>query len=222
MKCWICGNKATTGEHKTKASDLRALYGSVSQKKPLFFHTDQRRNQKVGSIKSNKFKFDALICSHCNSARTAPHDKAWEQLSKFLREKNPAIKKGDAISLHKIFPGAVSKSMLYVHLFFVKLFGCAIVEHGIPIDIGPFAEAILQQILHPKVFLAFGSSLNMGTGLTNMETANINGRCVYATWFYIVEPVAVNVIYAEPSEKREGLVHAWNPSTISKCINVGF
>ena len=25
MNCWICGNKATTGEHKTKASDLRAL-----------------------------------------------------------------------------------------------------------------------------------------------------------------------------------------------------
>jgi len=222
MECWICGNEATTGEHKTKASDLRALYGSVSQKKPLFLHTDQRRNQKVGSIKSNKFKFDALICSHCNNARTAPHDKAWGQLSKFLREKRPAIKKGDAISLHKIFPGAVSKSMLYVHLFFVKLFGCAIVEHGVPIDIDPFAEAILQQIPHPKVFLAFGSSLNMGTGLTNMETDNINGRCAYANWFYIVEPVAVNVIYSEPSEKREGLVHAWHPSTISKRINAGF
>lgn len=222
MKCWICGNEATTGEHKTKASDLHALYGSVSQKKPLFLHTDQRINQKVGSIKSNKFKFDALICPHCNNARTARHDKAWEQLSKFLREKRPAIKKGDAISLHKVFPGAVSKSMLDAHLFFVKLFGCAIVEHRVPIDICPFAEAILKQIPHPKVFLAFGSFLNMGTGLTNIQTATINGRCVYATWFYLVEPVAVNVIYAEPSEKRKGLVHAWHPSTISKCIHAEF
>ena len=222
MKCWICGHEATTGEHKTKASDLHALYDGVSQKNPLFLNTDQRRNQKVGSIKSDKFKFDSLICPNCNNARTARHDKAWAQLSKFLRERKPAIKKGDAISLDKAFPGAVSKSMLDVHLFFVKLFGCAIVELGAPIDINPFAEAILQQIPHQKVFLAFGSSLNMGTGMTDIETANIDGRSVYATWFYIVEPVAANVIYAEPSEKREGLVHAWHPSTITKCIYAGF
>ncbi len=222
MKCWICGNEATTGEHKTKASDLRALYGSVSQKNPLFLHTDQRRNQKVGSVKANKFKFDALICSHCNNARTAPYDKAWEQLSKFLRDKKPTIKKDDVISLHKIFPGAVSKSMLFVHLFFVKLFGCAIVEHKVPIDISPFSEAILQKKSHPKVFISFGSSSNMGTGLTDIHADNIQGRCAYATWFYLVEPVAVNIIFAEPSENRKGLIPAWHPSTISKRIHAGF
>jgi hypothetical protein len=222
MKCWICGNQATTGEHKTKASDLRALYSGVSQKKPLYLHTDQKRNQKIGSIKSNKFKFDSLICSYCNNARTARHDTAWEQLSKFFREKSPPIKKGDAISLQSIFPEAVSESMLDVHLYFVKLFGCAIIELEVPIDIRPFSEAILQKIPHPNVFLAFGSSLNMGTGMTNIETANLNSQCVYATWFYIVEPIAVNVIYSEPSEKREGLVHAWHPSTVLKCIYAGF
>ena len=62
----------------------------------------------------------------------------------------------------------------------------------------------------------------MGTGLTNIKTANIKGRCVYAIWFYyIVEPIAVNVIYAERFEKREGLVHAWHPSSISKRIFAG-
>ena len=222
MKCWICGNKATTGEHKTKASDLRALFNGVSQQNPLYLHTDQRRNQKVGSIKSDKFKFDSLICPYCNNARTAPHDKAWAQLSNFLRERKPAIKKGETIPLEKVFPTNLSKSMLDVHLFFVKLFGCAVLELEAPIEINPFAEAILQQKPHPKVFLAFGSSLKMGTGMTDIETANIDGRCVYTTWFYIVEPIAVNVIYAEHSEKRGGLVHSWHPSTIKKCIYAGF
>ena len=134
MKCWICGNEASTGEHKTKASDLRALYDGVSQKNPLYLHTDQRKNQKVGSIKSEKFKFASLICPNCNNARTAPHDKAWEKLSKYLREKKPAIKKADPITLEKVFPGTVSTSMLNVHLFFVKLFGCAIAELKVPID----------------------------------------------------------------------------------------
>ena len=222
MKCWICGNNAKTGEHKTKASDLRALYGGVSQQKPLYFHTDQKLNQKVGSIRSKKFKFDSLICSDCNNARTSRHDKAWEHFSKILREKSPAIKKGDMIDLETVFSESVSESMLDVHLFFVKLFGCAIVEHKVPIDILPFSTAILQQIPHPKVFLGFGSSLDMGTGMTDIETANLNGLCVYATWFYIVEPIAVNVIYSEPSEKREGLVYSWHPSTTTETIYAGF
>ncbi len=222
MNCWICGNNANTGEHKTKASDLRALYSAVSQQKPLSLHPDQRRNQKVGSIKSSKFKFDSLICSYCNNARTARNDRAWEQLSKFLREKNPAFKEGDVISLQQVFPGAISESMLDVHLFFVKLFGCAIMEYRVPVDIRPFSEAILQQIPHPKVFMGFGSSLNMGTGMTNIETADLNGLIVYATWFYVVEPIAVNVIYSDPSEKREGLVHAWHPSTNTQCIYARF
>ncbi|WP_300465593.1 hypothetical protein [Desulfobacula sp.] len=132
MKCWICGNEAKTGEHKIKASDLRALYNDVSQRNPLYLHTDQRRNQKVGSIKSGKFKFNSLICPNCNNARTAPHDNAWMKLSKFLRGRNTAMKKGDSIPLEIVFPDTLSKSMLDVHLFFVKLFGCAIVELKVP------------------------------------------------------------------------------------------
>lgn len=222
MKCWICGNEGTTREHKTKASDLRALYSGVTQKHPIFLHADHKRNQKVGSVKSDRLKFNALICPHCNNSRTSANDKAWENLSKYLRERRLPIKKGDNIWLHKVFPGSVSRSMLDVHLYFVKLFGCAIVEHKVPIDIEPFAEAILDQKPHPKVFLAFGSSSNMGTGLSNMETVNIDGRCVYATWFYLVGPIAVNVMCAEPSEKRKGLINSWHPSTLSKCVRVAF
>jgi hypothetical protein len=221
MKCWICGNEATTGEHKIKASDLRDLYGRVTPEQPLFLHTDQRRNQKVRSIKSKKLKFDLSLCPHCNNSLTAPYDNAWEQFSNFLREK-PSIAKGDSILLHEVFPRDTLRTMLYVHLFFVKLFGCVIVEGRIPIDIGPFTEAILQQRPHPRIFLGFGLSLKMGTGMTDIKSANINGQCVYATWFYTVEPVTVNIIYAEPGEKREGLVNAWHPSTTQRILMQDF
>ncbi len=39
MNCWICGDHATTGEHRTKASDLKSEFGVVSQKRPIYLHT---------------------------------------------------------------------------------------------------------------------------------------------------------------------------------------
>lgn len=30
-KCWICGEDATTGEHKTKKSDLKSVFGVPTQ-----------------------------------------------------------------------------------------------------------------------------------------------------------------------------------------------
>ena len=88
IKCWICGDEGTTGEHIIKALDLKSLYKNVSQRHPLFLHTNVRRNQRIGSInKSDKLKSKALICKHCNNARTAPHDNAWHpsSLSKQIR-----------------------------------------------------------------------------------------------------------------------------------------
>ena len=50
--------------------------------------------------------------------------------------------------------------MRYVHLYVVKLFGCMIVEGGVTqIDIGPFASSILNDRIHPNVYVAFGLSL---------------------------------------------------------------
>lgn len=222
MRCWICGGEGTTGEHLTKASDLKSRYGLVTQKSPIYIHTDQKRNIRISSIKKSRdFKSSALICSQCNNARTAAHDRAWAKLSTYLRNKNPTIKKGEIIRLDKVFPGSVKQSMLDVHLYFVKLFGCAVVAHDIPGEIEPFSDAIMHGKAHEKLYLAFWSGKGLGTGYSNLEMANIAGRCVYATWFYIIGSVAVNIIYAEPSERRKGMVNAWQPENVTKRLRVG-
>jgi hypothetical protein len=224
MKCWICGTEAKTGEHLAKRSDLKAIFPSASQKSPLFLSKDLRRNVKIGSIDNDHLKSNALICAYCNNARTAHHDKAWEKLSKYLREKKTQIKTREIIKLNKVFPGSTNKSMLDVHLFFVKLFGCAIIEHNIPIEITGFSEAIMNQKPHPLIHLAISPFTDEGIrnhiGRSNMEMESINGKCMYAIWFYIVGHLLVYIIYAEPTERRKGLVHAWHPTTITKCIHV--
>lgn len=56
MKCWVCGDQADSGEHMIKASDLKATFGNVAQKSPLFRHTNQKRNQRIGGIKSTDWR----------------------------------------------------------------------------------------------------------------------------------------------------------------------
>ncbi|MEQ1765994.1 MAG: hypothetical protein ABL859_01075, partial [Methylotenera sp.] len=88
----------------TKASDLRALFGKRSQQNPLFFHTLKDINQRVPSINSNLLKSKALLCSRCNNERTQPHDRAWEKLSNYLRNRKPPIQPKMVLRLSSVFP----------------------------------------------------------------------------------------------------------------------
>lgn len=223
MKCWICGADADSREHLVKASDIKSVFGSeVTHKSPLYLHNGRARNQAVGSIKSKSLKYTPVICSCCNNKRTQPHDRAWQKLSEYIRNRQPPVQRGSAILLSHIFPGSVHGSMLRVHLFFLKQFGCLISEHGVPLAIKPFAQAILTETAHPKVHIAFWLDLGppgrRQVARSHVQTAQLHGQTVYAGWFYIVDRLAVNVMYSEPEEHRMGLVQAWHPSTIGKRV----
>jgi len=223
MNCWICGGNAQTGEHPIKASDMRAIFGRVRQKRPLYRHSLSQRNVPVKGINANPLKSAALICSQCNNQRTQPYDLAWKTLSAHLRSK-PRIRSGERIDLVKVFPGAVHKSMLHVHLFFVKLFGCLIAENSIPIDIMGFSNAILNNSAHPRIHLAISpytdGVVSGSAGYSDLDTDQLDNRVVYATWLYILDRFSVRVVYAEPTEHRKGLVNSWHPASMKKCIRV--
>lgn len=223
MKCWVCGDKARTGEHTIKKSDLSAIFGHVSQNRPLYRHVASQRNVPVKGLNVDLLKSGGRLCAPCNNQRSQPFDRSWERLSAALRAKT-ALRPGDRIDLCKVFPGAVRKSMLNVHLYFVKLFGCIIAENSLPIDIHEFSQAILSASAHPKVHLAI-SPLTYGlpfasVGYSDMNTAQVKGRVEYATWFLTLDRFSVRVMYAEPTEHRKGLIDSWHPSTIKKCLRV--
>ena len=107
--CWICGAPATTGEHGTKRSDLRDVFGAVAQGNPLFLHNSQQRNRRVGSLDAKALKLPAKLCAHCNNTRTQPHDLAWEKLSAGLRTWTPALWPGTIVSSAQIARARCSK-----------------------------------------------------------------------------------------------------------------
>ncbi|WP_454818876.1 hypothetical protein [Labrys neptuniae] len=218
IPCWICGAPATTGKHKTKRSDLKAVFGLPTQQKPLYVTDRHKLNRPVRSLKANILKSPSLICEACNSTRTQPYDRAWEHLSKVLRASKPPLGAGMVIRVNRsgFFPMDTASQMLRVHLYFVKLFGLHIVQEKLAIDIVPFKRAILQGKAHPEIWLKVGVGAPLGgeprTGMSNISswsTPNA-GPCIHAFWDYYVAGIGVRVIYQAAGVNWD-ITGAWHP-----------
>lgn len=211
--CWICGkNKADSKEHKTKRSDLLAVLGKPSQGEPFYYHDLHKKNQPVGSLDAKILKSPVRICSHCNNARTQPHDFAWEAMSDRLRSRR--LKVGERIRCNRVFDYLTKREMINVHLFFLKLTGCMIAEakangHDVPIPLDPFSDAIMSGRPHAEVHLQFGRH-DCGIGRSDLHVWKTDpGGSVLGGWLYQLDTIAVSVIYAQAGrfEHRRDLWH---------------
>src|SRR5262245_9376344 len=68
----------------------------------------------------------------------------------------PIIVTKGYFDLSKVFPKDTCKHALHVHLYFVKLLGCKLIDEGnVRINIGGFSQALLCGTPHKNVFLTF-------------------------------------------------------------------
>lgn len=213
MDCWICGSEAGTGEHIIKRSDLASLFPNVTQADPLFVQKQSLRNHQVGSLRSSKLTHSAKLCASCNNSLTQPHDRAWERLSNAMHARNPRLQSGSVFRAQLAFPNHTHFNLLLVHLFFVKSFGCMIKSGGVNIPLAPFADAISRGRAHPQVYLKFGCGVDENVAAVSdlwVDTLD-SGEVVYATWFYQVGRIWVNLMFANEEQDREGIIGAWHP-----------
>lgn len=221
MSCWICGGEAVSGEHKIKASDLKSEFGDVSQKNPLYISDNKNCMTPVGSIKrTQSLRFSSKICSFCNNSRTQDFDLAWEKLSSYLRKNNKSSRK-ERINLVKVFPGSINKEMLNVHLYFLKILGCAIVSSGASINMSPLTECIMKTKAHPYLYLTFEFNDELGrAGTSDLDVEMIGDRSSAVVWLYNIGNIAVKILLADPLVKRRGHEKGWHPEQRSKFLNI--
>lgn len=220
--CWICSqNKADSGEHIIQASDIGRSF-NLKKGDPFFIHNEDRKNFKIQSIKSDHLKFSKVICSHCNSTRTQPHDRAWENLSKFLNY--AALSADQKIRFNRPFPYDTGKFMRDVQLHFVKKIGCAIAEHQIPIDISTFSNAILENKCHPNIYLAFGTRPlekdSKSLVVSDFHVWKENEIGVVACWPLFFKEFTVMVMYALKDGMYAGQTVSWNPRFNTNCTTI--
>jgi len=222
MNCWICGSKGNSGEHLIKASDIKSLFSDITQKNPVYYHNEEKKNIPVGSSKSDRFKSEALICSDCNNNKTAPHDHAWQKLSEHLRTYS-LYKRGPLkIRLSKVFHNEIYNNSINVHLYFVKLFGCRIIESEIPIEIESFSKAILNNEPNPYVFIHFkkaiGSRLQT-LALTPVHLEHDGKNIIVAAWMYAVGDLNIEILYSPSGACSKFLKKSFHPACRHKLID---
>jgi len=85
-------------------------------------------------------------------------------------------------------------------------------EGNIKFDVGSLSSSILSGKFSPYIYLKFGLYRTAMTGMSDLNAATLAGddSCEFATWFYHVGKLAVNVMYAIQGEHRQGLVDAWH------------
>ena len=152
-ECWICGDPATTGEHKSKRSDLRAVLGEPTQSAPFYYHDSERLNRPVRSYRADFIKSPSSLCAACNSSRTQPYDRAWEQLSNYLRTRKPPLTSGDIIGADQVWARGATKQMTNVQLYFAKLTGCHLLEAKLNFDEASLAKSLLDATPSSHIFL---------------------------------------------------------------------
>lgn len=225
--CWICGEPADSGEHKSKRTDLKAVFGEVSAKRPIHFHDGAKLNRKVKSLDADVLKWRNVICHYCNTTRTQPRDLAWDDFHAELRDRLPRLKEGDAVRANKIFPYDTARAMLGVHLYFAKAMGCTAVMEKAPLDIGPFAKAIMTGTAHPDFYLNFGLASGPPVAVVQASPIRIwknqDGSLLHATWFYNVDSLVIEgrLVPGLPAQKLAAAKQgAWHPRLGTGRLNI--
>ncbi len=220
MKCWICGEEATTGEHRIKHSDLKSLYPNISQDDPLYHRRDGINQKPIGSLKSDYLKSDALICAKCNNERTQKFDMAWQKISNYLQINWNKIINDGAINLLEVFPEDTIDNMTYVQLFFVKIFGCKIEESEATISLASFSESLLNELEHQDIYCSIRDSDVETVGrygsISNIDIFHRNDNqyeIIYAHMFYTIGRVTIDLIYC-PDTSYIDLNGATKPAQI--------
>lgn len=128
--CCLCGStEDLTGEHKIKASAIRAEFGAD---KMIIGHFGEsiENVRNVQGPKSKNLHFEAQICRTCNSERTQAADREFDNFHRLARAKlNKGEDPSEVFELDRYAEG--SEAYLNVFRYFAKLLCCHIAGvHG--------------------------------------------------------------------------------------------
>ncbi len=223
MSCWICGSSENlTGEHIFKHSDAKMLLGPVSRENPVFFHTKNQINKRVGSFKNEVFKFSKIMCARCNNTVTQPYDKAWETASSWFFKNENFIKEGDKFRWNRIFPNDTRKNMIFVQLFFTKLMGCCLHVSGYQFDRKEFSKSIISGRINPSIYLKLNVSQNPSFGVSDLVINPVNSKneVEEAAWSYQIGKLHIHVFFLHCRKINRSQNGEWHPNQNSNRIIV--
>jgi hypothetical protein len=108
--------------------------------------------------------------------------------------------------------------MLGVHLYFVKAMGCTMVMEKVPLDVAPFAKAIMNGSAHPDFYLKLGLASDPPVTVVQASPIRIwnnpDGFLLHAAGFYNADSLVIEgrLVPGAPAQKLAAAKQrAWYP-----------
>lgn len=134
-KCWWCGRRGDSGEHKFKRTDLIGEFGttfSEKENRPMLI-----KNEKEYEIKSSKskfVKFEKVLCSVCNNDKSQDFDIDYTTFIEFVLNNYAYYKDKKHIDLKEIFPSNWKEKKRNIYSYFIKHFCSRLARNNINIS----------------------------------------------------------------------------------------
>lgn len=134
--CWWCGSRADSGEHKFKRSDLLRAFGGGSWDAANSVAHVVEGDSMIGlprSSRADRLKFRDVLCRDCNSRRSQPFDKAYDNFADYLREHERDVVETAHLDWVEVFGDTWNEDLKLLVGYWVKHIGCRLVTDGVPV-----------------------------------------------------------------------------------------
>lgn len=134
-KCWWCGSKADSREHKYKKADIVHLFGrGPYQGADELVRIVEGEGRVVRGPKSKELMFVANLCQKCNNERSQPFDLAYDTFVSHLGSNSQSIIASKEVHFSNIFSSDWMSGRDNLIRYYVKHICCRLSEAGVLVD----------------------------------------------------------------------------------------
>lgn len=123
MKCWICGDIATSGEHKIMKSILKDVFKDNFENKDLLHIKDDKTTNLQGAS-SKKIQYLKSLCNKCNNQYTQPFDFSFLKFFEYIKNNHSLLFKTKMLDFEKVYGESYREEIINLFKYFIKIFGC--------------------------------------------------------------------------------------------------
>ncbi len=130
--CWMCGDPATTGEHKVKRTDLERVHGRADafRSANLNYLRSDASVVPLQGPNSKHVKYHRVLCGPCNSTRSQPFDHAYDTFAQYVEDRSDVLLSRRQIDFASVYGNGWREGQVNLFKYFVKALGCRIADAG--------------------------------------------------------------------------------------------
>lgn len=125
-RCWWCGEKATTREHKFKHSDLRrvATKDGARDLSNLFKRSDYHAGPLRTLKRGDEVQWGMNLCAPCNNVKSQPFDRAYDEFLKYMFMHGDDLCERETLDWADVYGSDWQPKTANLARYFVKQFSC--------------------------------------------------------------------------------------------------